>query len=213
MIPLAPEAAAVRPTAVPAAAPSATALEAGEDDVGRGIDVLGDVRLDVQQTCLRDVQSVLFLLCENDRRQTAQLLSLRPIRQASARSDARRPGAPSCMAADEALAFSALAARSRLCAQLMGEAMSDVVGPGDLVLCVNAAPNHFTGEAVPLVAGETYQIAAVLPFACPCGRSDALLDIGIDFAWCQSRFRLLPKPKSQTATRPATARKEKDTVR
>jgi hypothetical protein len=26
-------------------------------------------------------------------------------------------------------------------------------------------------------------------------RSDALLDIGIDFAWCQSRFRLLPKPK------------------
>mgnify|MGYP006148462431 CR=1 FL=1 len=33
-----------------------------------------------------------------------------------------------------------------------------------------------------------------MEFACPCGRSDALLDIGIDFAWCQSRFRLLPKP-------------------
>lgn len=73
--------------------------------------------------------------------------------------------------------------------------MSDAVGPGDLVLCVNAAPNHMTGEAVPLVAGETYTVAAVLEFACPCGRSDALLDVGIDFAWCQSRFRLLPKPK------------------
>lgn len=91
--------------------------------------------------------------------------------------------------------------------------MSDAVGPGDLVLCVNAAPNHLTGEAVPLVAGETYQIAGVLAFACPCGRADALLDIGIDFAWCQSRFRLLPKPKSQTTTRPATAPKEKETVR
>ena len=73
--------------------------------------------------------------------------------------------------------------------------MSDAVGPGDLVLCVNAAPNHMTGEAVPLVAGETYIVGAVMDFACPCGRSDALLDIGIDFAWCQSRFRLLPKPK------------------
>jgi hypothetical protein len=46
-----------------------------------------------------------------------------------------------------------------------------------------------------VVAGETYIVGAVMEFACPCGRSDALLDIGIDFAWCQSRFRLLPKPK------------------
>ena len=52
-----------------------------------------------------------------------------------------------------------------------------------------------TGEAVPLVAGETYTVGAVMEFACPCGRGDALLDIGIDFAWCQTRFRLLPKPK------------------
>lgn len=73
--------------------------------------------------------------------------------------------------------------------------MSYAVGPGDLVLCVNAAPNHVTGEPVPLVAGETYTVGAVMEFACPCGRSDALLDVGIDFAWCQSRFRLLPKPK------------------
>ena len=73
--------------------------------------------------------------------------------------------------------------------------MSDAVGPGDLVLCVNAAPNHVTGRPVPLQAGETYRVTGVMEFACPCGRSDALLDIGIDYAWCQSRFRLLPKPK------------------
>ena len=90
--------------------------------------------------------------------------------------------------------------------------MSDVLGPGDLVLCVNAAPNHFTGEAVPLVAGETYTVGAVLEFACPCGRSDALLDVGVDFAWCQSRFRLLPKPKAEPKTRHASSPKEKQTV-
>ncbi len=89
--------------------------------------------------------------------------------------------------------------------------MSDAVGPGDLVLCVNAAPNHMTGEAVPLVAGETYTVGAVMPFMCPCGRSDALLDIGIDFAWCQSRFRLLPKPKFEA--RPQRVAVPKETVR
>lgn len=91
--------------------------------------------------------------------------------------------------------------------------MSDAVGPGDLVLCVNAAPNHVTGQAVPLVAGETYRVWGVMPFACPCQRSDALLDIGIDFAWCQSRFRLLPKPKFEAKPRKAAAPKEKETVR
>jgi hypothetical protein len=68
---------------------------------------------------------------------------------------------------------------------------------GDLVLCVNASPNHVTGEPVPLVQGETYIIYGVMPFMCPCGRSDALIDVGVDFAWCQSRFRLLPKPRKQ----------------
>jgi len=87
--------------------------------------------------------------------------------------------------------------------------MSDAVGPGDLVLCVNAAPNHLTGEAVPLVAGETYTVGAVMEFACPCGRSDALLDIGIDFAWCQSRFRLLPKPKFNAVPKSASVPTEK----
>lgn len=86
--------------------------------------------------------------------------------------------------------------------------MSNAVGPGDLVLCVNAAPNHVTGEAVPLVAGETYTVGAVMEFACPCGRSDALLDVGIDFAWCQSRFRLLPKPKFESAPKSASVPKE-----
>ena len=91
--------------------------------------------------------------------------------------------------------------------------MSDAVGPGDLVLCVNAAPNHVTGEQVPLVAGETYRVWTVMDFACPCGRSDALLDIGIDFAWCQSRFRLLPKPKAQSKPVKIEAPKEKERVR
>jgi hypothetical protein len=93
------------------------------------------------------------------------------------------------------------------------EAMSDPVGAGDLVLCVNAAPNHVTGWPVPLVAGETYRVVEVMDFACPCGRSDALLDVGIDFAWCQSRFRLLPKPKAEPKTRSVSAPKEKEKVR
>jgi len=79
--------------------------------------------------------------------------------------------------------------------------MSYAVGPGDLVICVNNAPNHLTGEAVPLVYGETYTVGAVMEFACPCGRSDALLDVGVDFAWCQTRFRLLPKPKFEAKER------------
>jgi len=91
--------------------------------------------------------------------------------------------------------------------------MSDAVGPGDLVLCVNAAPNHMTGEPVPLQAGETYRVQMVMDFACPCGRSDALLDIGIDFAWCQSRFRLLPKPKFEAKPRRVAAPREKERVR
>ncbi len=91
--------------------------------------------------------------------------------------------------------------------------MSDPVGPGDLVLCVNAAPNHATGEAVPLVAGETYRVLAIMEWVCPCGRSDALIDVGIDFAWCQTRFRLLPKPKAEKKTRRVSAPKEKETVR
>lgn len=79
--------------------------------------------------------------------------------------------------------------------------MSDTLGPGDLLLCVNAAPNHVTGERVPLVAGETYRLLDVWDFACPCGRSDALVDVGIGFAWCQSRFRKLPKPKARGRVR------------
>ncbi len=91
--------------------------------------------------------------------------------------------------------------------------MSDAVGPDDLVLCVNAAPNHFTGEPVPLQAGETYRVYMVMEFACPCGRSDALLDVGVGFAWCQSRFRLLPKPKSMAKPKSVSAPKETEKVR
>lgn len=91
--------------------------------------------------------------------------------------------------------------------------MSYDVGAGDLVLCVNAAPNHVTGEAVPLVAGETYTVLGVMPFLCPCGRSDALLDVGIGFAWCQTRFRLLPKPKARSRIRKASTPKELEKTR
>jgi hypothetical protein len=68
---------------------------------------------------------------------------------------------------------------------------------------------------VPLVVGETYVVAAVMEFACPCGRSDALLDVGVDFAWCQTRFRLLPKPKFKAEPKEGhvSAPKEKETVR
>lgn len=90
--------------------------------------------------------------------------------------------------------------------------MSYDVGPGDLVLCVNAAPNHVTGEPVPLVAGETYRVWGVMDFMCPCGRSDALLDVGVGFAWCQTRFRLLPKPRSETKTREKVEPKIIETV-
>lgn len=90
--------------------------------------------------------------------------------------------------------------------------MSYDVGSGDLVLCVNAAPNHVTGEPVPLVAGETYQVWSVLEFMCPCGRSDALLDVGVGFAWCQSRFRLLPKPRTEAKQRKISVPKPKELV-
>jgi hypothetical protein len=91
--------------------------------------------------------------------------------------------------------------------------MSDAVGPGDLVLCVNAAPNHVTGEPVPLVAGESYRVFMVMAFACPCGRSDALLDIGVGWAWCQSRFRLMPKPRFEAKPRKVSVPKEREKVR
>ncbi|WP_022694150.1 hypothetical protein [Ponticaulis koreensis] len=90
--------------------------------------------------------------------------------------------------------------------------MSYDVGRGDLVLCVDAAPNHVTGEPVPLVAGETYTVYDLWLFACPCGRSDALLDVGVGFAWCQSRFRLLPKPKAKEKRRKVSVPKELEKV-
>ena len=74
--------------------------------------------------------------------------------------------------------------------------MSDAIGPGDLVLCVNAAPNHVTGEPVPLIAGETYRVHFVMEFACPCGRSDALLDVGIKCHQFQERaLKILEWPQ------------------
>lgn len=91
--------------------------------------------------------------------------------------------------------------------------MSDAIGPNDLVLCVNASPNHVTGWPVPLQAGETYRVYTVMEFACPCGRGDSLLDVGVDFAWCQTRFRLLPKPKFEARPRRASTPREKETVR
>ena len=90
--------------------------------------------------------------------------------------------------------------------------MSYEANDGDLVLCVDASPNHVTGEPVPLVKGETYKIWGVFPFQCPCGRGDALLDVGVGWAWCQTRFRLLPKPRKAKETRKAEAPKVIETV-
>ncbi|MEL6858544.1 MAG: hypothetical protein AAFO74_09175 [Pseudomonadota bacterium] len=90
--------------------------------------------------------------------------------------------------------------------------MSYDVNDGDLVLCVNDSPNHVTGEPVPLKRGETYRVWTVLPFLCPCGRSDALLDVGVGFAWCQTRFRLLPKPRKAKESKKTEAPKEVETV-
>ena len=63
--------------------------------------------------------------------------------------------------------------------------MSDAVGPGDLVLCVNAAPNHATGRPVPLHSrGDlpcSRRHGICLPlraFRCPAG--------------CGHRFRVVP---------------------
>jgi hypothetical protein len=52
-----------------------------------------------------------------------------------------------------------------------------------------------------------------MEFACPCGRSDALLDVGVDFAGCQTRFRLLPKRRAEAKKRRVSVPKEKEKVR
>jgi len=35
----------------------------------------------------------------------------------------------------------------------------------------------------------------------------------VDFAWCQTRFRLLPKPKAESKPRSVAKPKEKETIR
>ena len=90
--------------------------------------------------------------------------------------------------------------------------MSYDVNDGDLVLCVDDSPNHVTGEPVSLVWGETYTVRGVFEFTCPCGRGDALLDVGVGFAWCQTRFRLLPKPRAEKTKRTEKAPNELETV-
>lgn len=42
-----------------------------------------------------------------------------------------------------------------------------------------------------------------MDFACPCRGGDALLDVGVNLTWRQTRFRLLPKPKAQMRKVPA----------
>jgi hypothetical protein len=79
--------------------------------------------------------------------------------------------------------------------------MSESIGPGDLALCINAGLNHVTGKPVPLKVGETYCIASVQEFSCPCGRSDALLTFTDTGPWCQTRFRIMPKPKAEAKTK------------
>jgi hypothetical protein len=40
-----------------------------------------------------------------------------------------------------------------------------------------------------------------------------LLDIGVGWAWCQSRFRLMPKPRFEAKPRKVSVPKEKEKVR
>src|SRR5690606_36457553 len=89
------------------------------------------------------------------------------------RHDACRRGRPSALRAHGAAnirltartgPWPARAQRSSLPSKQGMQAMSDPVGPGDLVLCVNVAPNHATGRPVPLVAGETYRVVTVMEF-------------------------------------------------
>ena len=93
------------------------------------------------------------------------------------------------------------------------DAVGEAFGPGDLVLCVNAAPNHVMGRPAPLVAGQTYRAGPVMACSGQCGRSDALPDVRVDFAWRRTRFRLLPKPRAETRTRRVAAPKEKEKTR
>ena len=65
---------------------------------------------------------------------------------------------------------------------------------------------------MPLVAGETYRVLDLWEFACPCGSADALLDVGVGLAWCQSRFRKLQKPKARAKTRKVTTPKKLEKV-
>ena len=43
-------------------------------------------------------------------------------------------------------------------------------------------------------------------------KREALLDVGVDFAWCQTRFRLLPKPRAETVRKKASVPKEVEPV-
>ena len=90
--------------------------------------------------------------------------------------------------------------------------MSYDVDDGDLVLCVDASPNHVTGDPVPLVRGETYRVWGVMPYLCPCGRTAAMSVVAVGFACCKTRYRLLRKPKSEKKERETSAPKEIEKV-
>ena len=64
--------------------------------------------------------------------------------------------------------------------------MSDAAGPSDPVLCVNAAPNHVTGEAVPLGRRRPIASAGFTEFCVPVAGRDARWRRDDFAAWCRN---------------------------
>lgn len=106
--------------------------------------------------------------------------------------------------------LSLVRALSYLQGKWMG-AMNDAVGPGDLVLCVNIAPNHATGRPVPFwsperptVSSLSWNLPAHAGVPMPCS-TWSLTSRGAK--------RLLPKPKAESKQRCVSAPKERETIR
>lgn len=75
------------------------------------------------------------------------------------------------------------------------------IGPGDFVVCVNAAPHRFV-PASGLIQGGLYQVREVVTFPNVRGTGLRLCGVimpthtnGKEFAWTIDRFRPIYRPK------------------
>jgi hypothetical protein len=62
------------------------------------------------------------------------------------------------------------------------------------------------------MAGKTYRELAAREFAGPCGRCDALPDVGIAFPGRQRRLRQLPRPEAKAKSHRAATPKKLEPV-